>query len=181
MQFKSIYKCPECGNYKEIYISKCKTCNYEHSFLERFKEIVKESHSYIDCRNKVNLEFSTRTSRQTITRLIEQLHLKINHFNGGRGRFYYTKERILIINSPANQQILKSLIQRENIIPYICSECNNEGWWNNKPLTLQLDHINGDKKDNRLENLHYLCPNCHTQTPTYCGKKGKGIKKIRHK
>ena len=34
---------------------------------------------------------------------------------------------------------------------------------------LQLDHINGINTDHRLENLRLLCPNCHSQTPTYCG------------
>ena len=42
--------------------------------------------------------------------------------------------------------------------------------WNDKKLSLQLDHINGDNSDNRLENLRFLCPNCHTQTETYCSK-----------
>lgn len=39
-----------------------------------------------------------------------------------------------------------------------------------KPLTLELDHINGNHKDNRLNNLRFLCPNCHTQTATYGSK-----------
>ena len=40
-------------------------------------------------------------------------------------------------------------------------------------LVLHLDHINGKKFDHRLENLRFLCPNCHSQTPTYCGKHSK--------
>ena len=43
--------------------------------------------------------------------------------------------------------------------------------WDGKPLVLHLDHINGDHSDNRIENLRILCPNCHSQTLTYCGKK----------
>lgn len=42
--------------------------------------------------------------------------------------------------------------------------------WDNRPLVLQLEHINGIHNDNRLENLMFLCPNCHSQTDTYCGK-----------
>jgi hypothetical protein len=42
--------------------------------------------------------------------------------------------------------------------------------WNNKGLVLQLDHINGVHNDNRVENLRILCPNCHSQTDTFCAK-----------
>jgi predicted amidophosphoribosyltransferase len=45
--------------------------------------------------------------------------------------------------------------------------------WRGKPISLHLDHINGDPSDNRIENLRILCPNCHSQTPTYSGKNKK--------
>jgi hypothetical protein len=180
MKFNSTYKCPNCKKIKDIYLLKCPSCKFDHSFLGEISCIVQESKSYVECRNKLNFKLNSNLSRQTITRLIDRLKINLDHFNGGRGRFYYTKEKILIKNSPANQQILKTLVQRENLLPYLCAECGNNGWWNNKPLILQLDHKNGDNKDNRLENLQYLCPNCHTQTPTYCGKKGAGKRKLRH-
>jgi hypothetical protein len=50
--------------------------------------------------------------------------------------------------------------------------------WNEKKLTLQLDHINGIRNDHRLENLRWLCPNCHSQTETFCGKQNTGKTKI---
>lgn len=49
---------------------------------------------------------------------------------------------------------------------YKCSECGVKDW-NGKPLTLQVDHINGDITNNEMSNLRYLCPNCHTQTETW--------------
>lgn len=52
-------------------------------------------------------------------------------------------------------------------IPDECSICGQPPVWNGRPLTLQIDHINGDRWDNRIENVRILCPHCHTQTETY--------------
>jgi 5-methylcytosine-specific restriction endonuclease McrA len=52
---------------------------------------------------------------------------------------------------------------------YTCL-CGQPNVWNGKPLTLQIDHNNGLRNDNTRENLRALCPNCHSQTPTFCGK-----------
>lgn len=54
-----------------------------------------------------------------------------------------------------------------------CAECNQTSHWNNKPLVLQLDHIDGDSDNNYPQNLRLLCPNCHSQTDNF-GSKGKG-------
>ena len=54
-----------------------------------------------------------------------------------------------------------------------CWECGCSNIWNNKPLTLQLDHIDGNSDNTKVENLRLLCPNCHTQTSTF-GNAGKG-------
>lgn len=59
--------------------------------------------------------------------------------------------------------------------PYRCEICGLEGVWQNKPLTLIIDHINGNPYDCRLENLRFVCPNCDSQLPTYKGRnRGKG-------
>ena len=49
----------------------------------------------------------------------------------------------------------------------ICSECNLPNEWNNKSLTLHIDHIDGNSDNNESSNLRLLCPNCHSQTETY--------------
>jgi 5-methylcytosine-specific restriction endonuclease McrA len=69
---------------------------------------------------------------------------------------------------------LKKRLVREGRLQYQCAKCGNQGTWQNKKLSLQLDHINGIRNDNRLTNLRFLCPNCHSQTETFSGKWCKG-------
>lgn len=61
-----------------------------------------------------------------------------------------------------NMTRIKTKILDNKLLIYECSICGNKGEWQGKPLTLQLDHINGNHKDNRIINLRFLCPNCHT-------------------
>jgi 5-methylcytosine-specific restriction endonuclease McrA len=73
-------------------------------------------------------------------------------------------------NSQISRHAVKTKIIKYDLLPYKCDICGNNGSWNGLPLSLQLDHINGISNDNRLENLRFLCPNCHSQTETYAGK-----------
>lgn len=67
---------------------------------------------------------------------------------------------------------MKSRLLKAQILEYKCATCGISEW-NNNPITLQLDHINGVHDDHRLNNLRLLCPNCHSQTSTYAGKNVK--------
>ena len=71
----------------------------------------------------------------------------------------------------ANKKVIKIILDN-NLLDHSCKHCGIDGNWNGKPLTLQLDHVNGNNTDHRIGNLRFLCPNCHTQTKTY-GSKNK--------
>lgn len=91
-------------------------------------------------------------------------------------RFSWTIETIFIIHedkSPNSLTIKKHLIE-QGFKEYVCEVCDTPSW-NGAELSLHLDHINGNNKDNRLENLRFLCPNCHSQTETF-GNKDRKIK-----
>lgn len=93
-----------------------------------------------------------------------------------------TNEEIFIkSNNSEMVHLVKRRILEEKLFEYKCKECGLTSIWNNKPISLQLEHINGDHQDNRLENLCFLCPNCHSQTKTFGSKNKKQPKnKCKH-
>jgi Zn finger protein HypA/HybF involved in hydrogenase expression len=68
---------------------------------------------------------------------------------------------------------VRNRVIRDNLIPYECEGCGNPGEWADQPLTLHLDHRDGENDNHKLENLRFLCPNCHSQTATYAGRNTK--------
>lgn len=82
---------------------------------------------------------------------------------------------LLVVDSPAGK--IKSRLLKEGILEAKCSVCLITHW-NGELAPLELDHIDGNNRNNLIENLRIICPNCHAQTDTY---KGKNIAKRRNK
>lgn len=86
-----------------------------------------------------------------------------------RGPDLIPLEELLVVGRKTARKHLKSRLLAKGLLKDQCYECGLSEW-RGKHLSLHLDHINGHKHDNRLENLRLLCPNCHSQTPTYSGR-----------
>lgn len=72
-----------------------------------------------------------------------------------------------------NMGNLKRALLKVGLLKERCAVCGLGPSWRESPLTLQLDHINGIGNDHRLKNLRLLCPNCHSQTPSFAGRKNR--------
>lgn len=110
-------------------------------------------------------------------RRINELNCDISHFGKKQNRVAnntrYTLDEILVKNSTyASIARLKQRLIKEGKMEYKCANCGIVEWQGQK-LSLHLDHINGINNDHRLENVRFLCPNCHSLTDTYAGKNKK--------
>lgn len=146
--------------------------------IEEFKEIVQSSFSYTECLKRIG-SIVVGNSFYSIKNRIIYEDINIDHFDPHKNPVDRSKisSHFLVQKSTMGTSGIKKRILKENLLDYKCKECGLESEWNGKLISLHLDHINGVNNDNRLENLRFLCPNCHSQTETYCGKKHKNKKR----
>lgn len=84
-------------------------------------------------------------------------------------------EHYLQYGSSIGSSYLKEKLYKENLKQRHCEKCGQGEEWRGDKISMILDHINGDSKDNRIENLRILCPNCNAALPTHC----RGYKKVK--
>jgi len=119
------------------------------------------------------------TDRALVKRSIEAHGLSTVHFTG-QGHFRGTRspkrksvDEILVWLPPGSPRTKTVLLRRalEDLgVPHVCDGCGIGDTWQGRRLVLEIDHVNGDRLDNRQENLRYLCPSCHSQTSTFSNR-----------
>jgi 5-methylcytosine-specific restriction endonuclease McrA len=117
----------------------------------------------------------TPSETRWLQRQVTAAGLDTSHFTGQGwrgGRQFQPSvplESYLRRGSLVTTDTLRRRLLREGVLPRCCARCGLREW-NGQSIPLELDHISGDRADNRLANLRILCPNCHAQTPTYRGR-----------
>ena len=147
-----------------------------HKYSEKqLRDAVKSSTSMRQVLQKLNVA-PYGGNYDVLRKALKYFDLSISHFKGqawNRGKKLPPKRSITLYLSnklPIQSYKLKNRLLYESVFEHQCSNCLRRNWLE-QPIPLELDHINGDNKDNRLINLRLLCPNCHALTPTYRSKK----------
>jgi len=146
--------------------------------INQLEKAVKESKSFRKVLEKLKLR-NTGGNYEQIKKYIKEYQLDTKHFTGrawnkglkGFGQPRIPLEKILVKNSHFQSFKLKKRLFAAGLKIPRCEQC---GWAEKTKtgyLPLELDHINGDRHDNRLENLRILCPNCHSLQPTHRGRR----------
>lgn len=166
----------KCGNPKDYRAEKCFKCsNVSYSKSNIIKrdyneELILETVPFV--KSFVELSKLTKHPRHIVTKIINNNNIDISHF-----RNKYTKKDVLksmfIDKSSSIRNTLRKNIIKYNLIKYNCSKCGISNIYNDLPIVIQLHHKDGNRYNNKLNNLEFLCPNCHSQTSTFCGANKK--------
>lgn len=132
---------------------------------QEFQDIVLTSHSIKEVALKLGYAGHSGANGARIKERMQRLNLSTDRFLR-LNPVIRTPNNIFVENSTAAQKTLRKYYEEGHYTPYICAICGQEPFWNGKPMILILDHINGKSKDDRLENLRWVCPNCNYQLDT---------------
>ena len=144
---------------------------------DELQSIADKSNSISDMLEFLGYQRNYGSVAKTLKKVIQEMGIDISNFRPfarNHQKVIYTMDEILVKDSSyTNMDRLKTRLVSEGYMEYRCAICGNTGEWNGMQLYLQIDHINGIHSDNRLSNIRFLCPNCHSQTDTFSGRNNK--------
>lgn len=142
---------------------------------ELIEAAVKESKSYAETMRKLGITYISGGMQTYLIKRVKEFQIDTTHFTGQgwtKGKLSLNRKtaKDILVYSKSNfrqkaSQLRRALLESE--VEYKCAECNLSGTWNGKPICLEVDHIDSDYKNNTIDNLQFLCPNCHSQKPSY--------------
>ncbi|PBC79649.1 hypothetical protein BX265_4460 [Streptomyces sp. TLI_235] len=145
---------------------------------ERLEEAVAACHSIAGVVRYLG-ERSAGGTQHHVGRRIKAFGIDTSHFTGqehnrGRRSGRRLRPEQVLVQRPADAKRLPGIRIRQALLemglPEECADCGTGPVWRGRPMTLEVDHINGGWSDNRPGNVRLLCPNCHATTDTYCGR-----------
>ena len=142
---------------------------------EQVQQIVNNSTTKKEVAIKLGYSSDGGTVNRTLNKYFEENNIDTTSLTKSKTNPKYTRETVFCEHGIIAQHSLVSWYKKENI-PYKCSICGQQPFWNGKPLIMILDHINGIHTDDRLENLRWVCPNCNYQLETTGSKNAKNYK-----
>ncbi len=142
---------------------------------EELKQIVYSSASMAEVVEKLGYTTKNGSNADTVKKRLKRYNISTEHFYH-KTRTKRNINNVFCENSTATQHVLRKWYFKRQNVDEKCSICGQLPEWNGQKLTMILDHINGNKHDNRIENLRLVCPNCNQQLETTTKPRGKRFK-----
>ena len=143
---------------------------------EAFAQLVKESKSFYELAEKIGYSRSGGGTQEALKRVVKERNLDVSHFTGqgwNKGNYDYST----FSNCSLKKNGKTTLSAIINLRGRKCEQCGSTEWLG-QPINLEIHHIDGNHSNNELDNIQLLCPNCHSYTDNFCGRKNSGKIKV---